>query len=191
MDGKHAAMSLKHVLLGLLTRQDHYGYQLKPEAERLLGGADLNPGQLYPLLRKMADQQLLTGQHVEQEVRPELTVFTLTDSGRADLMAWLEEPIEPMPARTTLFQRYVVLALVRPERVGVFLLSQQRRWLEYLGALVADRDKHATSEELASLVLREATILHVEADLKWLQWLQSLDAMTAMTAADEPGGASE
>jgi PadR family transcriptional regulator AphA len=70
-------MSLKYVLLGLLTRHSRYGYELKREAEQLLGnGAELNPGQLYPLLRKLAVQQLIEGERVEQEDRPDKRVFT-------------------------------------------------------------------------------------------------------------------
>ncbi len=46
-------MSLKYVLLGLLKQhQPRSGYELKREAVQLLGrGAELNPGQIYPLLR--------------------------------------------------------------------------------------------------------------------------------------------
>ena len=65
-------MSLKYVVLGLLSQHSRYGYELKREAEQLLGnGAELNPGQLYPLLRKLADQQLIEGERVEQEDRPD------------------------------------------------------------------------------------------------------------------------
>jgi DNA-binding PadR family transcriptional regulator len=166
-------VSLKYVLLGLLTQQPKHGYELKLEAERLLGGsADLNPGQLYPLLRKLADQHLIAGERVEQEDRPDKRVFTLTEEGEQDLCQWLEQPVAPKVERSALFLRFVVLALVRRDECLPFLQSQRRMLLEFIGQLVADRTKHQLSDDLATSALREAAILHAEADLKWIEWLE-------------------
>jgi DNA-binding PadR family transcriptional regulator len=171
-------VSLKYVLLGLLTRQPRYGYELKREAEQLLGrGADLNPGQLYPLLHKLAEQQLIVGERIEQEDRPDKRVFTLTDAGARELDTWLDEPLPPQVGRSPLFLRFMVLALVRPETRAAFLQQQRHTLLGYIGQLVADRAKQQHSDDLATSALREATILHTEADLKWIEWLESLDAL--------------
>jgi DNA-binding PadR family transcriptional regulator len=168
-------MSLKYVLLGLLTRQPRYGYELKREAEQLLGhGADLNPGQLYPLLRKLAEQGLIVGERIEQEDRPDKRVFTLTTAGASELDAWLDEPLLPQVGRSPLFLRFMVVALVRPQARAAFL-QQRHALLSLIGQVVADREKHLESNDLASSALREATILHAEADLKWIEWLESLD----------------
>jgi DNA-binding PadR family transcriptional regulator len=169
-------MSLKYVLLGLLTRQPRYGYELKRESEQLLGhGAELNPGQLYPLLRKLADQGSIVGERIEQEDRPDKRVFTLTEAGAGDLDAWLDEPLLPQAGRSPLFLRFVVVALVRPQMRAAFLQQQRHTLLAFIGQVVADREKHRESDDLASSALREATILHAEADLKWIDWLESLD----------------
>lgn len=166
-------MSLKYVLLGLLSQHSRYGYKLKPEAEQLLGsGADLNPGQLYPLLRKLAEQQLLTSERVEQEDRPDKRIFALTEAGERDLYAWLDEPVSLSVGRSALFLRFVVLALVRPEARAAFLKEQRHRLLEFIGQLVADRAKHEGSDDLPTRALRELTILHTEADLKWIEQLE-------------------
>ena len=169
-------MSLKYVLLGLLSQHSRYGYQLKSEAEQLLGnGAELNPGQLYPLLRKLAEQQFIEGERVEQEDRPDKRVFTLTEAGLRELLAWFDEPVPLAVGRPALFLRFVVLSLVRPEERAAFLKEQRHRLLEYIGQLVADRAKHEGSEDLATSALRELTLHHTEADLKWIEWLASLE----------------
>jgi DNA-binding PadR family transcriptional regulator len=169
-------MSLKYVVLGLLTRQPRYGYELKREAEQLLGhGAELNPGQLYPLLRKLAEQGLIVGERIEQEERPDKRVFTLSKAGASELGTWLDEPLLPQADRSPLFVRFVVVALVRPHMRAAFLQQQRHALLSFIGQVVADREKHQDSDDLASLALREATILHAEADLKWIEWLESLD----------------
>ena len=169
-------MSLKYVLLGLLSHQPRYGYELKHEAERLLGGgAELNPGQLYPMLRKLADQELIVGERIEQEDRPDKRVFTLTEAGDHDLQTWLDEPVSLQVGRSALFLHFLVLVLVSPTRRADYLRQQRRRLLEYIGQLVADRAKYEQSDDLATRALREASILHAEADLKWIEWLESLN----------------
>ena len=168
-------MSLKYVLLGLLRHSTRYGYELKHEAEQLLGGgAELNPGQLYPLLRKLAEQRLIVGKHVEQEDRPDKRVFTITEAGEQELQAWLDEPVNLQVGRSALFLHFLVQALVRPEACTDDLRQQRHRLLEYLGHLVADRAKHEQSDDLATRALHEAAILHTEADLKWIEWLVDL-----------------
>ena len=168
-------MSLKYVVLSLLTQRPKHGYELKLEAERLLGGnAELNPGQLYPLLRKLAEQRLIAGERIEQEDRPDKRVFTLTEDGERDLRQWLDEQVPPKVERSPIFLHFIVLALVHPERVPAFLQGQRRRLLEIIARLVTDRAERQKGDGLATNALREATILHAEADLKWIDWLESL-----------------
>jgi DNA-binding PadR family transcriptional regulator len=168
-------MSLKYVLLGLLSHRPRYGYELKHDAEQLLGGgAELNPGQLYPLLRKLAEGHLIVGERIEQEDRPDKRVFTLTEAGAQELQTWLDQPFNVQVGRSALFLHFVVLSLVRPETRADDLRKLRHLLLEYLGHLVADRAKYELSNDLATRALREAAILHTEADLKWIEWLESL-----------------
>jgi len=168
-------MSLKYIVLGLLTQHPRYGYELKRQAEQALGsGADLNPGQLYPLLHKLAEQHLIAGERIAQEIRPDKRVFTLTEAGMHDLQAWLDEPPPVQVGRSPLFLRFMVVALVRPGLGATFLRQHRRRLLDYVGQLVADRGASEAGDDLPTRALREATILHAEADLKWIEWLESL-----------------
>jgi DNA-binding PadR family transcriptional regulator len=180
-------MSLKYVLLGLLTQRPKHGYELKLEAEQLLGGsAELNPGQLYPLLRKLAEQQLIAGERIEQEDRPDKRVFTLTEAGAHDLSQWLGEPTPPKVERSSLFLRFVVLALVRRAEAPAFLQEQRRLLLAFIGQLVDDRAKRQNADDLATSALREAAILHAEADLKWIEWLEATLRDAAMQRRGDP-----
>ncbi|HKF37929.1 MAG TPA: hypothetical protein VKB35_13625, partial [Ktedonobacteraceae bacterium] len=74
------------------------------------------------------------------------------------------------------FLRFVVLELVRPEARADFLKEQRHRLLEFIGQLVADRAKHLGSEDLSTRALRELTVLHAEADLKWIESLETLES---------------
>ena len=185
-------MSLKYVLLGLLSHHPRYGYELKHDAERLLGGgAELNPGQLYPLLRKLAEGHLIVGERIEQEDRPDKRVFTLTETGAQELQTWLDQPVNVQVGRSALFLHFLVLSLVRPEMRADDLRQQRHHLLQYLGLLVADRAKYELSSDLATRALREAAILHTEADLKWIEWLESLNGTDEHFSNNQPIGSDQ
>lgn len=59
MSFRRGVMSL--VILGLLKKEDMYGYQLVQETERQSGGRIVTQeGSLYPVLYKLVDQGLIS-----------------------------------------------------------------------------------------------------------------------------------
>jgi DNA-binding PadR family transcriptional regulator len=167
-------MSLKYVVLGLLMHQSQHGYELKPEIEKLMGsGAELNPGQLYPLLRKLSEQDLIIGEHVEQEDRPDKRIFSITEKGKLDLDNWFEEAIANSGARTPLFYRIIVLKLVYPDKLIPFMHQHRQKLIVMIGQLVTDRDQYGATDDWVTRALREAAILQTEAELKWLGFLEA------------------
>lgn len=80
------------VLLSILDRADEdlYGYQI---AKQLQGeGADspVKQGALYPVLRTLSAQGLLTSRVVPSYAGPPRRYYRITDLGRATLRRWLE-----------------------------------------------------------------------------------------------------
>lgn len=71
-------------VLGSL-RQSHYGYSLRKQLQD--AGLDIDEGTLYPLVRRLADQGLLTSEWRQGEGR-ERRYYTLSDEG-AELLASL------------------------------------------------------------------------------------------------------
>ena len=88
-------MSLNHTLLGLLILHPRTGYDLYKRMERatfLLESASLR--RIYPTLKKMTEQELVTF-HVEpQDGKPDRKIYTVTDASEAEFLAWLREPPE-------------------------------------------------------------------------------------------------
>ena len=69
-------------------RTEHYGYTLKKElADR---GVEIDEGTLYPLLRRLESQGLLTSEWREEDKR-EKRFYRLSSEGRAILKQLLEE----------------------------------------------------------------------------------------------------
>lgn len=88
------------VILGCLTLEPMSGYDVKAFVDRtIVHFWSESYGQLYPTLKALEAQGLVTGRHERQEGRPDKRVYTITEAGRAALAAWLAEPAEPVVPR--------------------------------------------------------------------------------------------
>src|SRR6267143_6319311 len=86
-------MSIKHAILGLLSKKPLHGYELKAAYEQdLVPASQLNYGQVYTTLERLGRDGLVAHEVVSQTERPDKKVYALTDQGRKELHAWLETP---------------------------------------------------------------------------------------------------
>jgi PadR family transcriptional regulator AphA len=91
---------LKYILLGFLNYTALTGYELK----RLI---DLSTGhfwhayhsQIYTTLRKMEADGLVISELEGEDDKLERRTYNLTADGRADLRAWLHEPLTELPTK--------------------------------------------------------------------------------------------
>lgn len=68
-------------------KQPHYGYSLRKQLQD--GGVDIDEGTLYPLIRRLADQELLTSEWRQGEGR-ERRYYQLSELG-SQLLAQLTD----------------------------------------------------------------------------------------------------
>jgi DNA-binding PadR family transcriptional regulator len=88
-----AALRLDHALLGLLHEKPQSGYALrKLFATSPMGHFSDSPGSIYPALRRLERQGLITGVAEGKSLRPR-QVFRLTPSGMSELRNWLSAPV--------------------------------------------------------------------------------------------------
>ena len=86
-------MNLRAVLLGFLTRGDLTGYELKAAMDESVGfffGASY--GSIYPTLRGLEEESLVTSTLVVQSESPNKKVYSLTPGGRAYFLEALKGP---------------------------------------------------------------------------------------------------
>lgn len=87
---RRGVMSL--VLLGLLKKEDMYGYQLVQEIERLSGGRIVTQeGSLYPVLYKLQEQGLITDTRVKVGKRMTRVYYHLEPAGEVRFQELLRE----------------------------------------------------------------------------------------------------
>lgn len=88
--------SSMEVLLGLLTIEPMSGYDLGQLIRSSIHHFwNESYGQIYPNLKKLADQGLITGKTERQKGKPDRQIYSITKKGRERLGRWLE--IEPQP----------------------------------------------------------------------------------------------
>jgi PadR family transcriptional regulator PadR len=79
---------LELCVLTLLSRSDNYGYEI---ASRLMQEVGMGEGTIYPLMRRMQDDGLVSTYLVEAPGGPPRKYYRMTDAGRATLKAQREE----------------------------------------------------------------------------------------------------
>ena len=89
-----ALTTLEYALLGLLDRQPASGYDIaRLFASTPMAHFSSSPGAIYPALRRLERAGLIAGRlDRATEARPR-RVYTVTESGRAALGAWLRQPV--------------------------------------------------------------------------------------------------
>lgn len=93
-------MSLRYALLALLTAGPSTGY----DAAKRFGGSVGNvwhapDSQIYPELRRMETDGLVSGQQVRWGPRSTKRLYTITEKGTSSFREWVNSPIDHPPAR--------------------------------------------------------------------------------------------
>ncbi|GAA4060587.1 PadR family transcriptional regulator [Nonomuraea soli] len=158
-------------LLALLAKEPAHGYELKQALEQTFGAAYPSPniGQIYVTLARLEKDGLVRAVDVEQSNRPNKKVYYLTATGREALTTWVEEPTEGPRVRDEFYMKLVLAPLTGiADRMA--LISRQRR--HYLGLMRELNEVMERSESTVARLLVEGAMLHLQADLDWLERCQ-------------------
>jgi DNA-binding PadR family transcriptional regulator len=104
------------VLLGLLTIEPMSGYDLGQAISTSVGFFwNESYGQIYPNLKMLAAEGLVTAKTEQQMGKPERRVYSITKKGRKRLVAWLEVKPQPEIPRNELLLKLFFGAQISPE----------------------------------------------------------------------------
>jgi DNA-binding PadR family transcriptional regulator len=162
---------VRHAILGLLNQKPRHGYDLRAAFEAMLGGStvwDLKPAQVYTTLQRLVRDGLVEPRERERIGGPDRVVYRLTPSGREALGAWLSDGVHGDHVRDHFFVKLMV-AIGTPEADPRAVVRIQRATLyRDLHELTSHRAALDRSVELARSMLIDKAIMHLEADLRWL-----------------------
>ena len=180
-------MALKYSILGLLHYQPMHGYRLKEHIERNFGHMwSINFGQIYPNLKKLKDEGLITmtEEVCEGEKGPPRKLYSITGQGRAVFQRWLaESPERGMILRDPFLMRFVFFAFGEKDRSLEILDDQVANWERQLARRYANLAKW----ENAGVYVRLMAKLGARMNEVFLEWLKEARAeIEADESANDP-----
>jgi DNA-binding PadR family transcriptional regulator len=161
---------MRYAFLALLAKRPAHGYELKQALENAFGPGwpQINFGQIYTTLSRLERDGLVRSQDVPQEGRPDKRVYELTPQGRHSLQEWVEASTVGPRLKNEFFMKMVLARLSGIADHNALIERQRREYLQALrdlGGLIVDRSPDG---DPAAALLVEGAILHLQADLKWL-----------------------
>jgi DNA-binding PadR family transcriptional regulator len=174
-------MSVRNAILGLLARHPLHGYLLRAAFEALVGGEsfwDVKPAQIYTTLARLEDGGLVRQDGVEQDMGPEKKIYTITPAGRSELAAWFRTATSEAHQRDEFFVK-LMLSLDAEETDPYQVIQAQRGALfQALHDATTRRAGLDPKSALAQMLMLDKSIMHIEADLRWLDMIEArLDEM--------------
>jgi DNA-binding PadR family transcriptional regulator len=169
-------MSVRYALLGLLAQRPRHGYELRAAFSAFVGGGawDVKPAQIYTTLNRLEEVGLVqTVSDLGEGDEPDRRVYAVTPDGQAALREWLAAGSAVDHLRDEFFVKMMLaLALedAEPERV---IRTQRARLYQELHAATGQRDAFNPALELAPILLLDKAIMHLEADLRWLDFVEA------------------
>jgi DNA-binding PadR family transcriptional regulator len=164
---------MRLTLLALLAKEPAHGYELKARLEQIFGDAYPPPniGQIYLTLQRLERAGLVCGQDVVQSDRPNKRVYELTEAGREAVASWIEEPGDEPRLRDDFFMK-LALGPAAGVADALTLINRQRR--HYLGLMrsLSGLAEPSPRGSKISRLLAEGAMLHLQADLQWLERCQ-------------------
>ena len=169
-------MSVHNAILGLLAQRSRHGYELRAAFEALVGGEDVwdvKLAQVYTTLSRLEESGLVRQEGVEQDGGPEKRIYALTPDWSRELTNWFKSGIADEPKKDEFFVK-LMLSLSSDDTTPYQVIQAQRSQLyRDLHDLTTLRMRGDPKNELAQIFLLDKIIMHLEADLRWLDMVEA------------------
>ena len=187
-------MSVKNTLLALLYQHAMHGYELGKQLNLIVSAEwDVKPGQIASTLKRLKEANLVDYDVEPTDDAPDRKVYSITPEGLDELRDWYLTPEVRDYRLGDAFYIKLVLSLidgpVSPEQV---LMVQRRELYQQLHEVTDMRRQVDPKTQLPWLMLLDSAIMHLEADLRWIEMcetrLPDLKQYTPPTPEPKPRG---
>lgn len=151
-----------------------HGYDLKVGLDEILGRTTpVNVGQVYTALNKLERDGLVQTEFISREdQRAEMKVYSLSQTGSDHLHRWFTEPVAKVDLRDELFIKLSLARRTGMADLAAIIQAQRLTALRSIQELTRLKERFEETEDAVALLI-EGAILHLEADLRWLEiWEQ-------------------
>ncbi|MBT2549685.1 PadR family transcriptional regulator [Arthrobacter sp. ISL-65] len=152
-------------LLGLLSREASYGYDLKHSYDRYFGaGKALAFGQVYSTLARMVRDELIRALGEETGGGPDRKKYEITWAGQNKVHEWLFTPDVPSESlQSNLFAKTVIALLLDDDANRLLDLQRMRHM-----ARMRELTRLKQEANLLQVLQCDHGLFHIEADLRWI-----------------------
>jgi DNA-binding PadR family transcriptional regulator len=167
-------LSVRNAILGLLAQKPRHGYELHAAFSAVSGATwDVKPAQIYTTLERLEESGLVqTASDLGEGREPERRIYAITHDGREALKDWFADGVPTGHQRDEFYVKLMV-GLVSGEADPARIIQTQRaRLYQDLHDATAQRDSYNPRTEMAQILLLDKAIMHLEADLRWLDMIE-------------------
>lgn len=180
---------LEYITLGMVLEQPLTGYDIKKFIETGIGTFyKASYGSLYPLLKRMTDQGLLTVIEESQGNRHK-KYYKITDQGTSAFFQWLKSPIEFNGSTDQQLARiYFFDKLPRSERERV-LAEYEKSCMAYLDELKGLLEKYDGMEHKDCFYFKLSTLYYgiaaMETTVRWCRQVKEQGALCDLISGEK------
>jgi DNA-binding PadR family transcriptional regulator len=168
-------LSVRNAILGLLAQKPRHGYELHAAFSAVVGGAtwDVKPAQIYTTLERLEESGLVqTESDLGEGQEPERRIYAITSDGHEALKEWFADGVPTEHQRDEFYVK-LMIGLISGEADPAKIIQTQRSHLyQALHDATAQRDSYDPQTEIAQILLIDKAIMHLEADLRWLDIIE-------------------
>jgi DNA-binding PadR family transcriptional regulator len=160
-------VSVRHVLLALLSEGPKYGLQLREEFEARTGEVwPLNVGQVYTTLQRLERDGLVESDEPAQDGPQK--AFRITAEGQHELAGWLRTPPDlSAPPRDELVMKVLVAMRVPGTDVHDVIQVHRRYLVELMQQWTRIKEAEAETDRALGLVV-DAELFRLDSVIRWL-----------------------
>lgn len=119
----------KYALLGMLNIMPLSGYDIKKMTDMSISHFwSENFGHIYPVLKKMEEEGLVTKSVEETSGKPNRNIYSITQAGREELVEWLLLPVETLSFRNELLLKIFFADQVPIDRIAEMVAEEKERF---------------------------------------------------------------
>ncbi|MHB8841073.1 MAG: PadR family transcriptional regulator [Candidatus Aquicultor sp.] len=169
-------MTVRNALLGLLGQRPRHGYELHAAFEAVVGGEeiwDVKPAQIYTTLSRLKESGLVVEKALDQDGGPEKRIYEITDEGKQELTSWFITPVKGEHQRDEFFVKLMLSLATREVDPCTIIYTQRASLYKELHGMTVQRGSSDPESELAHMMMLDRAIMHLEADLRWLDMIEA------------------
>ena len=171
--------TLKYAILGLINRKPLTGYDITKEFNSgLVDFWYAKHSQIYPELKKLTDEGLISYKIIIQGEKLEKKLYTISEKGRICLQKWLakDEPLEPTPKDVFRLKAFFCdemdsYTLSRQFQSTLIKYSERLEYLETcMIELLKKKDvSKVSSPEFGDYIVLKGAIMREKTYIEWLK----------------------